>query len=870
MAPSEKYNSSVRDAAGATPAAFLTALWGSPPPGRVLVWTLPDKRSHWYAHFDDIDRDMRSHIHKNVYTGVGIAPKEGLQLTPHKRLVECLVAGIPAIWADLDVTHPIHRKAEKLPPTREAVLEALKELPMEPTLVIDSGHGLQCWWILDEPWLFADADEREQARRATQWWHRMIQEIFAKQDWVVDSTFDLARVMRLPGTTNNKDPEDRREVTILEDRQHRHNRERFLELVPPDFVASPPVAEQVATGRPGAGPPGRGSEGATAYPSDLTIVSDAQPNPVRLGALLKAAPKFQLTWARQRSDLRDRSASGYNMSIACYAVRAGWPDQEVVNAMIYWRCLHSEDPKVRGSYYARTLVKAKRFVAQNRSDRPTVDSTSSTSQGEERGKERRLEVHLTADEGLNIEACVSAVKLLNDPPILLSISDGKDIGVLTSAEGKIEMEYCVAARTHLEVTRRLRFTKVSRRGEAPVTPSVTLMNLVHRALPQELPRFNGFKRLPFLWGKSLVTNPGYHAESGYYLDAPDGLDLTLPVSVALQIINEYLGEFPFQGPADKANAFSVILGCPLKALGNAPGLFVDKPQSQTGATLLCRCLGAVIEGNDPLLVTQGKSVGEFDKRAVAALKEHPTVVIFDNLNGLLDSDMAASGMTDAFFGGRLLGGNDFIRIPTRSLVLMFTANNLIATRELQNRCLRCRLDANDPSPETRTNFRHRLPEAVLTNRVAIVSAVSSIAQRWVEAGSPQGSPVLGSYIDYTRAVSGLLKFVGLDHLDGNRRQMITDVTPSWESLDTLVLRWWEKHDDNPVRAVELLEFAEELDLKGFDDRSRAASLSRRLGHALNKVWEVGDRVHVKLLESGRDEKGRAKHGLRYRLLLLKV
>ena len=77
MAPSEKYNSSVRDAAGATPAAFLTSLWGSPPPGRVLVWTLPDKRSHWYAHFDDIDRDMRSHIHKNVYTGVGIAPKEG-------------------------------------------------------------------------------------------------------------------------------------------------------------------------------------------------------------------------------------------------------------------------------------------------------------------------------------------------------------------------------------------------------------------------------------------------------------------------------------------------------------------------------------------------------------------------------------------------------------------------------------------------------------------------------------------------------------------------------------------------------------------------------------------------------------------------
>lgn len=463
------------------------------------------------------------------------------------------------------------------------------------------------------------------------------------------------------------------------------------------------------------------------------------------------------------------------------------------------------------------------------------------------------------------------MKALNDPPSLFSISNGNGVGVMTRHNGKIGMEVCVAERSHLELARRVQFTKIYQKdSEGPCTPAVTLMNLVHRALPQELPRFNGFKRLPFLWGKSLVTHSGYHAESGYYLDVPDGLDLTLPVPVALQIIEEFLGEFPFQGPADKANAFSVILGFPLKPLGNAPGLFVDKPDSQTGASLLCRCLGAIIEGEDPVMVTQGKSVGEFDKRAVAALKEHPTVMIFDNLNRLLDSDMAASGMTDAFFGGRLLGGNDLIRIPTRSLVLMFTANNLTATRELQNRCLRCRLDANDPSPETRTDFRNRLPDAVLTNRVAIVSAVSSIAQRWIEAECPQGNPVLGSFIDYTKAVSGLLTFAGLSHLDGNRRQMVTEVTPSWEALDTLVLRWWEKHADNPVPAIDLLGFAAELDLKGEDGRSRATSLTRRLGHALGQVFEVEDGIRVKLLESGRDEKGRAKHGIRYRLLRLKV
>ena len=483
--------------------------------------------------------------------------------------------------------------------------------------------------------------------------------------------------------------------------------------------------------------------------------------------------------------------------------------------------------------------------------------------------DRRHKVRLIPDEGSNIGACVAGIRASNHPPTLFAISEGRSVGTVTKVGHQIGMEFCSSPRTHLEISRRLRFTKVTEKnGERPGVPTVTLMNLVHHALPPELPPFNGFKRMPFLWDGALVTTPGYHAESGYYVDLPDGLDLTLPVPEALLIIDEFLGEFPFQGPVDKANAWSVILGFPLKALGNAPGLFVDKPASQTGASLLCQCLGAVIEGKEPLLVTQGKSIGEFDKRLVAALKNHPAALIFDNLNQLLDSDMAASGMTDASFGGRLLGGNDEIRIPTKSLTLMFTANNLTATRELQNRSIRCRLDANHARPETRTDFRHILPGAVLTNRTAIVSAVSSIVQRWIEMGSPQGSPVLGSFIEYTKAVSGLVEFVGLGPLDGNRMQMVTEVTPSWEALDTLILKWWGEHGDQPMRAIDLVKSAAELDLKGDDERSRATSLSRRLGKALGQVFDVEDGINVKLLESGRDERGRAKQGLRYRLLRL--
>ena len=100
----------------------------------------------------------------------------------------------------------------------------------------------------------------------------------------------------------------------------------------------------------------------------------------------------------------------------------------------------------------------------------------------------------------------------------------------------------------------------------------------------------------------------------------------------------------------------------------------------------------------------------------------------------------------------------------------------------------------------------------------------------------------------------------------NRGAMLNDTTPSWENLDTLILRWWEKHEAEPVRAIDLLDLAEELDLKGDTERSLATSLSRRLGHALGQVFDVEDGILVKLIESGRDKKGRAKQGLRYRLI----
>ena len=207
------------------PEEFLAELWGNPPPGVILIWTLPDQKSRWHTKLDGINEETENHSGEDLYTGVGIAAQRpGLRLTTRRRLTEEEVGGLAGVWADIDWEHPVHRKPN-LPPSLEKTLETLEEARFEPTLLVNSGHGLQAWWLFEKPWLFRDAGDHELGRRAAQWWHHHIKGLYTGRGWTMDSVFNLDRIMRLAGTWNNRDPE-RAEAG------HRHPQQRTAVLAP--------------------------------------------------------------------------------------------------------------------------------------------------------------------------------------------------------------------------------------------------------------------------------------------------------------------------------------------------------------------------------------------------------------------------------------------------------------------------------------------------------------------------------------------------------------------------------------------------------------------------------------------------------------
>lgn len=207
------------DSVGSSPdetPAFYRLLIGRDTPDYLALWTRRDRQTMWLP-AGDLD-GISEATHKlaatdDVYFGVGLHPEP---LGSHQRGGADHVSAILGLWDDIDVAGPAHKRAH-LPPTIEAAEELLRAFPVQPTLIVLSGHGLQPWWLLKQPWLLHTPEERQRAANLVRRFQATLHDRAEDRGWDLDSTHDLARVLRPPGTWNRKlDPAVPVRLSILD------------------------------------------------------------------------------------------------------------------------------------------------------------------------------------------------------------------------------------------------------------------------------------------------------------------------------------------------------------------------------------------------------------------------------------------------------------------------------------------------------------------------------------------------------------------------------------------------------------------------------------------------------------------------------
>lgn len=373
---------------------FLKALFGAVPEGaQILVWTLRHKRSSWYTDLDKAaHRALVDAETDDVYVGVGWREKN---LGTAKRGSEKDVYGIVGLWADIDVLSEAHKPTRRWFPEKKLARAWLESLPLVPSILLDSGHGLQAWWLFDEPWLFELDEDRKRAAEVSRRWTTQLRAWAVTADGDVDtSVADLPRILRVPGTLNHKS-EPPAPVTAL----YINEKVRYgLDDFEPYLMTAAPVP--VVDG-------------------GFELRGDANPPAEKLSALLSNDDDFAASWERSREDLADQSGSSYDLSLATKAAIVGWSPQEIVDLLIASRRKHDDDLKLRADYYERTIGKA---LASAKA--PKVEHDAIEVLGLDDNDDRASTL-AKISERLGVVKINDFVKIATDPPSYQLYVDGE-------------------------------------------------------------------------------------------------------------------------------------------------------------------------------------------------------------------------------------------------------------------------------------------------------------------------------------------------------------------------------------------------------------------------------------------------------------
>ena len=194
---------------------FIERVHGPEPAGWLILWTRQDKATRAFNLGEEgavegaVEYCATRAATFDVYAAVGLQRERPANAS---RGAEPGVSALPGLWADVDIAGNAH-KAQGLPPTEQDARSLIDAAGLEPSIVVRSGFGLQPYWLFKEPWQIESDEERRHLKSLSTRFQSNLRQRANMRGWGMDSTADLCRVLRVPGTFNHKVDGDVRMVT---------------------------------------------------------------------------------------------------------------------------------------------------------------------------------------------------------------------------------------------------------------------------------------------------------------------------------------------------------------------------------------------------------------------------------------------------------------------------------------------------------------------------------------------------------------------------------------------------------------------------------------------------------------------------------
>jgi len=380
---------------------FLEEFFFGKPEGHFInIWTSGNKKSEFISEPSEIAQAVQTltnGMNYDIYFGVCTSTKN---LPSYKRFASDGIEAVYGLWIDIDIKDEVHQKSN-LPPDSEAALALISEAPLDPTIIVDSGHGFHAYWLFKEPYVISSPENREKISTLERSWNDLIAKKAEVHGWVIDSVYDLARIMRLPGTYNTKSKEPIYcEIHKLNDTMYEP--EDFEQFITPGGLSSFTKNNSITT-----------LEMQSQNLPDMNITEDSTLTAEEL-ELIQQTSKLKKTFEHKRgNELKDNSLSAYDFSIALQLLQSGWKDEDIARALIYHRRKHNGDLKLNRSqcYYSLTINKAKNYLSLENTEIPkTKEQFIEQGTEETKTQEKLNEVELAQEKKRDLEILNEAVQ----------------------------------------------------------------------------------------------------------------------------------------------------------------------------------------------------------------------------------------------------------------------------------------------------------------------------------------------------------------------------------------------------------------------------------------------------------------------------
>lgn len=208
---------------------FLSEIYRGCSNGFLTLTMLPERKTLWFkvSEIEKASITARKYGTKtNTFFGVGLRKnilKNGFRGS--ERDILC----ITTLYADIDVKSEAHAQIS-LPSSVDEAINFLHSLKVKPSIIVNSGNGIHGYWLLDKPFIIETEEDRKHMSSIFKGFGKYVNSEAKKYGWKIDSVYDLARILRVPGTINHKLGTGAK-CEVIENHDGRHSIADFMQFI---------------------------------------------------------------------------------------------------------------------------------------------------------------------------------------------------------------------------------------------------------------------------------------------------------------------------------------------------------------------------------------------------------------------------------------------------------------------------------------------------------------------------------------------------------------------------------------------------------------------------------------------------------------